>query len=167
MLNQSSVDDSSLHSCKSYQTWVTSTPTEEGFVYAVGTSAIRYEPLATALQRAKENARAEVAKQLMVRIEVSTEINAERHRSDRGVRYSRTFRQHINNTAPDIDLPGVTIVEYCVDRQKLTVFALAGLNQAKAIDGLVQQIVELDKKISVVDAEQVRIDNNDGQTRKR
>jgi len=144
-----SVSESSLVvlPCTSIQQWVSVAPQEDGFVYAAGSAVVRYEPLATAIQQAQENARAELSKQLMVRIEANTEVSTVRRRTESGVNDTTTLRDRVISNAPQIDLPGLEIVERCIDQRKDTVFALARLNRRKATDGLTQQIAQLDEEI--------------------
>lgn len=134
--------------CKPYQQWISTLPIEDGLIYAVGAAETNHQSLATAFQRARETARAEIAKQLMVRIDASTELSGERRKTVSGIRYSGTFREQVNSQATEVELPGVAIVEQCVDRPKSTVFVLAKLNQAKAIDGFMQQLDQVDREIS-------------------
>ncbi len=134
-------------SCSPSQQWVSGAPQEDGFVYAVGSAAVRYEPLATAMRRAQENARVELSKQLMVSIGANLNISTVRRRTGSGVSDTTILRERVTSNAIQIDLPWLEIVERCIDRRENIVFALASLNRGKATEGLIQQITQLDEKI--------------------
>lgn len=133
--------------CRPARSWVSVTPREDGMVYAVGSATVRHEPLSAAIQRAQENARTELLKQLAVHIEAETDVDSFRQRIGGAVYYRSSVRERITSKPPGIELGGVQIVARCIDQRQDTVFVLVRLDRGKAVEALLHEIAELDRDI--------------------
>ena len=126
--------------------WIVNLPQSAGFIYGVGSSTI-YSSESLAIESANESARLALAKSIRVEVKGSTQVN---RISDNG-KLSVYFGEAINNSVPEMELAGLTIVERFIEKKSSTVFVLASFNKTEAINQLHQLIDSVDGELAMRD----------------
>lgn len=127
--------------------WVTFPPQAKNMIYAIGSAGIHYGRLAQAIKASKENARAEVLKNLIVTISNVTEIETRRRIEDGEINFKRELRDTIRSKAPEAELRGLEIIEVYVDHAQNTVYTLARIDWGIITSELRDQLADLDAQL--------------------
>jgi hypothetical protein len=127
--------------------WVSYPPQVRNMIYAIGSAGIHYGRLSQAIKASKENARAEVLKNLIVTISDETEIETRRRIEDGKTNFKRELRDAIRSKAPETELRGLEIVKVYVDRAQKTVYTLARIDREKIISEFRAQLAGLDTQL--------------------
>jgi hypothetical protein len=129
--------------------WVYSPPEIVGYVYGVGMSSI-YSTPADALQRAGENSRIELVKQLKVKVYGETEASVKREIDQGKSKITRTVFNYARSSIEETELPGIKIINTAVSRTDKQAFALAELNKSEAELDLSEKLESVEKKIDLI-----------------
>jgi hypothetical protein len=127
--------------------WVSYPPQVRNMIYAVGSAGIHYGRLAQAIKASKENARAEVLKNLIVTISNETEIETRRRIEDGKTDFKRELKDAIRSKAPETELRGLEIIEVYVDHAQKTVYTLARIDRENITSELWDQLAGLDTQL--------------------
>jgi hypothetical protein len=127
--------------------WVSYPPHARNMIYAIGSAGIHYGRQAQAIKAAKENARAEVLKNLIVTISDETKIETRRRIEGGKTNFKRELRDAIRSKAPETELRGLEIIEIYVDHAQKTVYTLARIDREKITSELRDQLAELDTQL--------------------
>ncbi|MCB9494444.1 MAG: LPP20 family lipoprotein [Desulfobacteraceae bacterium] len=136
-------------STDSIPSWVYSPPEVVGYVYGVGMSSI-YSTQADALQRAGENSRVELVKQLKVKVYGETEASVKREIEQGKSKITRTVFNYARSSIEETELPGIKIINTAVSRTDRQAFALAELNKSEAELDLSEKLESVEKKIDII-----------------
>jgi hypothetical protein len=127
--------------------WVSNPPQAKNMVYAIGSAGIHYGRLAQAIKASKENARAEVLKNLIVTISNETQIETRRRVEHGKTNFKRELRDAIRSKAPETELRGLEIIEVYVDHAQKTVYTLARIDRGIMTSELRNQLADLDAQL--------------------
>jgi len=145
----SAVNKYGLDSDDSIPSWVYSPPEVVGYVYGVGMASI-YSTPADALQRAGENSRVELVKQLKVTVSGETEASVKREIHQGKSKITRTVFNYAKSSIDEIELPGIRIINTAVSRTDKQAFALCELNKSEAELDLSEKLETIEKKIDII-----------------
>lgn len=128
--------------------WVRYPPTGAGMLYGVGSAPTHGGNQAQGVQKAKERARADLLKQLHVRISGETEVSATRVIQGGNTAMTRKLREAVYTQIPETKLSGVDVEEVYVDHANFTAWALVRLDRERAAADLRDEIADLDREIA-------------------
>jgi len=127
--------------------WVTSPPDVPGYLYGVG-MASAYAGAADALQRARENARVELIKQLNVKVTGQTTASVQRKIAGGKSKITRALFNYAESSIEETELPGIKIVKSYFSKKDKEAYALSELNRSFAEMDLSEKLEQLDAKIA-------------------
>jgi len=117
-------------------------------LYGVGSAPTHGGNQAQGVQKAKERARADLLKQLHVRISGETEVSATRVIQGGNTAMTRKLREAVYTQIPETKLSGVDVEEVYVDHANFTAWALVRLDRERAAADLRDEIADLDREIA-------------------
>jgi hypothetical protein len=126
--------------------WVTQPPSRAGMAYGVGSAEVFADP-ASALNRARDKARAEMVKALRVQVQGSTQTSTKRTVEDGESTVTRSLVQNVKNSIPEVELSNVRILRTHVDESDDMAYALAALDREAEADSLAQRVAKLDEDL--------------------
>ncbi|MDY0132005.1 MAG: LPP20 family lipoprotein [Desulforegulaceae bacterium] len=129
--------------------WVYSPPEVGGYVYGVGMASI-YSTPAEAMQRARENSRVELVKQLRVKVSGTTEASVKREIDQGKSKITRSVFNYAKSSIEETELPGIKIIKTAVSKKDNQTFALAELNRLEAEMDLSDKLESTEKKIDLI-----------------
>jgi len=133
----------------SIPSWVYSPPELGGYVYGVGMASI-YSTPAEAMQRAKENSRVELIKQLKVKVSGETQASVKREIDQGKSKITRTVFNYARSSIEETELPGIKVINTTVSRKDKQAFALAELNRSEAEMDLSDKLESVEKQIDII-----------------
>jgi hypothetical protein len=136
----------------SIPSWVYSPPELGGYVYGVGMASI-YSTPAEAMQRAKENSRVELIKQLKVKVSGETQASVKREIDQGKSKITRTVFNYARSSIEETELPGIKVINTAVSRKDKQAFALAELNRTEAEMDLSDKLESLEKQIDIISSQ--------------
>jgi hypothetical protein len=133
----------------SIPSWVYSPPQLGGYVYGVGMASI-YSTPAEAMQRAQENSRVELIKQLRVKVAGETEASVKREIDQGKSKITRTVFNYAKSSIEETELPGIKVINTAVSRKDKQAFALAELNRAEAEMDITERLEAVENQIDII-----------------
>lgn len=133
----------------SIPSWVYSPPQLGGYVYGVGMASI-YSTPAEAMQRAQENSRVELIKQLRVKVAGETEASVKREIDQGKSKITRTVFNYAKSSIEETELPGIKVINTAVSRKDKQAFALAELNRAEAEMDITDRLEAVENQIDII-----------------
>jgi hypothetical protein len=115
-------------------------------VYGVGSAEVFADP-ASALNRAQDQARSELIKQLKVTVSGQTELRRSQTMRNGNSQVTSSIMEIVRSRVTETELANIGIAETHVDRQGGTAFALAQLDRVKAARDLKTKLDEVDERI--------------------
>lgn len=127
--------------------WVNQPPNRAGFAFGVGSSEI-YGSESTAINLAKDLAKADLLASLRVEIDSSTHLSKEASSSSTGdFSLQQNLSQQISSKIPKVELSGIKTQETWINPASKTAWALAELNVHQAQLDLLAEIAQLDEEL--------------------
>jgi len=131
--------------------WITSPPSGDRYVYGVGSAEI-YSDSASAINRAQDDARAEILKQLEVTVSGETRTSVSRSVKDGESRMSRSVMDWVKTAVPETRLTHVEVADTYVDKEAKVGYALVRFDRKAAESDLVSRIKEIDRQLREIAA---------------
>lgn len=127
--------------------WVNQPPSRAGFAFGVGSSEI-YGSEGTAINLAKDLAKADLLASLRVEIDSSSHLSTEGSSSSAGdFSLQQNLSQQISSRIPSVELSGIKTLETWVNSQSKTAWALAELNVSQAQLELLAELDEVNQQL--------------------
>lgn len=130
--------------------WALSIPSEDGIAYGVGSAEVYTDPT-SALNRAQDQARTELIKQLEVTISGETVSSQSRSMENGQSRVTRSIMDTVRSQVQETELANIEIAESHVDREGGTAYALARLDRTRAEMDLIGELKATDKAIREIE----------------
>lgn len=126
--------------------WLYQPPNRAGFAYGIGSNDI-YGSVATAINLAKDQAKADLLASFRVEIDSTTNVNQSLSSNANNFNLQKNINQQILSRIPKIELSGIQIKETWITADKKTAWALAELNTNEAELKLLTELEQLDKQL--------------------
>lgn len=127
--------------------WVKNPPSRQGYAYGLG-SAELYGDAASALNRAKDDARAEVIKAMRVNIASETTSRVERTTVNGESSVTRALMSEVRSRIPETEISNIDMVEQTVSRDTRQAYVLAQLDRRRAERNLRSKLDALDGRLA-------------------
>lgn len=127
--------------------WVRNPPSRKGYAYGLGSSEL-YGDAASALNRAKDDARAEVVKTMRVNIASETRSRVERTTVDGESSVTRALMSEVRSRIPETEISNIDMVEQTVSRDTNQAYVLARLDRRRAERNLRSKLDAMDDRLS-------------------
>lgn len=127
--------------------WVNNPPSRAGYAYGVASSEV-YGSQASALETARDKAKADLLANIRVEISSSTDYSKSATMEYQGeMTLQETLNQKISSKTPAVELSGINISETWADERGNEAWALAELNTSAAAAQLLQELAQLEERI--------------------
>ncbi|NTS77415.1 LPP20 family lipoprotein [Catenovulum sp. SM1970] len=147
----SSTDKTHSNSRQSKPLWLSQTPQDSRYIYAIGIATIT-DSVATAQQRANDAARVELAKTIAVTLAADSQL----HQAGNQQQFDYQVTENIQSSTSAENLQGVQLIESYHDKSNKTFYVLAAFDKAKAIALLEHEIAQVDLQIDQLELTQAQ-----------